>query len=159
MNDKLLSIYLNDHLAGAAAGSELVKRALSSNEGTAYGTFLAELARHIDEDKATLASLMNTLGITQDRVKQSGAWLVEKIGRLKLNGQLTGYSPLSRLIELEGLRLGVEGKLCLWKTLQDVANQDSRLAVTDFDDLIRRAETQIAGLEKHRQDAGIEALT
>lgn len=159
MNDRLLSIYLNDHLAGATAGLELAKRALSSNKGTAYGTFLAELSRDIEEDKATLAGLMDTLGITQDRVKRSGAWLVEKIGRLKLNGQLTGYSPLSRLVELEGLRLGVEGKLCLWKTLQDVANQDSRLAVTDFDEMIRRAETQIAGLEKHRQNAGVEALT
>ena len=159
MNDKLLSIYLNDHLAGAEAGFELAKRALSNNQGTAYGTFLAELVRDIEEDKATLAELMDNLGIAQDRVKQTAAWVAERIGRLKLNGQLTGYSPLSRLIELEGLRLGVEGKLCLWKTLSDIANQDSRLAVADFEELIRRAQNQIDGLEKHRQDAGIEALT
>lgn len=159
VNDKLLSIYLNDHLAGATAGYELAKRALSSNEGTPYGTFLAELVREIEEDRATLQDLIRRLGFSQDRLKRTAAWAAEKVGRLKLNGQLTGYSPLSRLIELEGLRLGVEGKLGLWKTLLDVSNQDPRLAVCDFDELIRRALAQIEGLEKHRLEAANEALT
>ena len=38
------------------------------------------------------------------------AWSAEKFGRLKLNGQLSGYSPLSRLEELEILALVAEGK-------------------------------------------------
>ena len=46
--------------------------------------------------------------------KSAGAWTAEKFGRLKPNGQLTGYSPLSRLVELEGLKLGITGKLGLW---------------------------------------------
>lgn len=158
MNEKLLSIYLNDHLAGATAGVELAKRALSNNEGTAYGTFLAELTRDVEEDRTTLKDLIERLGFADDRVKQTAAWVAEKVGRLKLNGQLTGYSPLSRLVELEGLRLGVEGKLCLWRTLSDVADQDPRLAVSDFDELVRRAETQIDGLEKYRLEAANEAL-
>lgn len=37
--------------------------------------------------------------------------VAEKLGRLKPNGQLHGYSPLSRVIELEGLYLGISGKL------------------------------------------------
>ncbi len=159
MNDKLLSIYLNDHLAGATAGLELAKRAVSNNEGTPYGTFLAELVRDIEEDRSGLQDLIERLGIAQDRVKQTVAWAAEKVGRLKLNGQLTGYSPLSRLVELEGLKLGVEGKLCLWRTLSHIADQDSRLAVSDFAELIRRAETQIEGLEKHRLKAANEALS
>ena len=44
-------------------------------------------------------------------------WTGEKLGRLKLNGQLLGYSPLSRLIELEGLMLGIAGKLAMWIAL------------------------------------------
>ncbi len=159
MNDKLLSIYLNDHLAGATAGVEVAKRALSNNESTPYGTFLAELVRDIEEDRATLQDLIGRLGFSQDRLKQTVAWAAEKVGRLKLNGQLTGYSPLSRLIELEGLRLGVEGKLCLWTTLQDVSDQDPRLAVSDFDELIRRARSQIEGIERHRLEAAHEALS
>lgn len=98
MDDKLLSIYLNDHLAGAAAGLELARRTLSNNEGTSYESFLRDLVQAIEEDKTELESLMDTLGISHDRLKQGAAWVAEKAGRLKLNGQLTGYSPLSRLV-------------------------------------------------------------
>ena len=36
---------------------------------------------------------------------------------LKLNGQLLQYSDLSRLLELEGLGLGIHGKMDLWRGL------------------------------------------
>ena len=54
---------------------------------------------------------MDDLEIRTDPVKDAGGWLLEKAGRLKLNGQLKGYSPLPRLVELEGLALGVTAKL------------------------------------------------
>lgn len=159
MDDKLLGIYLNDHLAGSVAGLDLARRALSSNKGTAYESFLGDLVTAIEDDKRELEALMETLGISQDRLKQIAAWAAEKAGRLKLNGQLTGYSPLSRLVELEGLFLGVTGKRSLWRTLKQIADHDSRLAVTDFDKLITRAEEQRYGLEEHRLRAATEALT
>lgn len=159
MDDKLLRIYLNDHLAGATVGGEVARRALSSNEGTAYEAFLRDLVSAIEEDKSELRSLMQTLGISADPFKTRAAWVAEKVGRLKLNGQLTGYSPLSRLIELEGLLLGVTGKLALWRALKNIADHDPRLAVSDFDKLIARAEEQRAGLEEHRLLAATEALT
>ena len=43
---------------------------------------------------------MDDLGVGS-RAKDGAAWVAEKLGRLKTNGQLTGYSPLSRLVELE----------------------------------------------------------
>ena len=46
---------------------------------------------------------MEDLGFDSDTMKDLGGWALEKVGRLKLNGQLTGYSPLSRVVELEGL--------------------------------------------------------
>lgn len=46
------------------------------------------------------------------------AWAAEKLVRLKLNGRLRGYSPLSRLLELEMLHIGITGKLELWQALQ-----------------------------------------
>ncbi|MDQ4065406.1 MAG: hypothetical protein M3161_05105 [Actinomycetota bacterium] len=159
MNDKLLGIYLNDHRAGAEAGGELARRALANNRGTSYAPFLEELARGIEEDTAALEALMETLGIAQDPIKKKVAWVAEKVGRLKLNGQITGYSPLSRVLELEGLKLGVTGKLSLWQAMKELADHDPRLAVQDFDELIRRAESQIEGLEQHRVTAAAEALT
>jgi hypothetical protein len=53
-----LETYLNDHLAGAAAGSELASKISSEYAGTRFGPFLAELARDIDQDKVTLEELM-----------------------------------------------------------------------------------------------------
>src|SRR6266540_6942323 len=120
IHQKRLSTYLNDHLAGSTAGLELAKRSASSNAGAPYGDFLAGLVKEIDEDRATLMDLMERLGVGKDRLKVSLGWAAEKVGRLKLNDQLIGYSPLSRLIELEGLLLGVSGKRALWMALQPV---------------------------------------
>ena len=60
---------------------------------------------------------MEAVDAGRDRVKVTAAWVGEKAGRLKPNGQLTGYSPLSRVVELEGLSLGIEGKRLLWVSL------------------------------------------
>jgi hypothetical protein len=158
MSDKLLSIYLNDHLAGAIAGGELAKRAAGANEGTPLGTFLARLQQEIDEDREALENLMDGLGIKKSAVKGAGAWLFEKAGRLKLNGQLTGYSDLSRLVELEGLSLGVEGKLSLWRSLHEVRDRYPALAFVDLEELIERAERQRGELEGFRRDAADTAF-
>jgi hypothetical protein len=51
--------------------------------------------------------------------KPAAAWTVEKLGRLKLNGQLTGYSPLSRMVEIEMLYIGITGKMRMWRALEE----------------------------------------
>jgi len=155
MDTKLLGIYLNDHLAGSIVGVELCKRAASQNEGSEIGEFLAELADDIEEDRNALKAIMDHCGVAQNRVKVPIAWAAEKVGRLKPNGQITGYSPLSRLIELEGLALGVTGKLALWRSL---AATRPDLAAFDIATLIARAEAQQDGLEKWRLEAAREAF-
>jgi len=156
--NKFLPIYLNDHLAGATVGVELVRRAEASNEGTTYGTFLSGLRREIEEDRETLQRVMSALDVGKDHAKVTSAWFGEKLGRLKLNGQLTGYSPLSRLVEFEGLSLGVEGKLSLWRSLGEVAASEPRLAAFDFGALADRAAAQRVALEEHRLRAAGDAL-
>jgi hypothetical protein len=158
MNRKLLGIYLNDHLAGATVGVELARRARGANEGTDYGDVLDRIAREIDEDRQALKSLMDTLEIGQDRPKIAFGWVAEKFGRLKPNGQLTGYSPLSRLVELEGLSLGITGKVSLWETLTEVAAEDARLDTEELRRLAERAERQRAEVWRLRQRAAREAL-
>ena len=160
LHDKRLSTYLNDHLAGATGGLELVKRTRGSNEDTPpYGEFLATLEREIEEDRTTLMAIMDALDVDKNQLKVSFGWLAEKVGRLKLNDQLVGYSPLSRLIEFEGLMLGITGKLALWRALQRVAGGDGRLAEFDFAALIDRAERQRNDMEALRLQAADEALT
>ena len=85
---------------------------------------------------------MQALEVGRNTPKVIAAWGAEKVGRLKPNGQLRGYSPLSRLIELEMLQLGIAGKMAMWTVLDSAA--DPRLAAFDLPALIAaptRSET------------------
>lgn len=151
MSDSFLPIYLNDHLAGSVVGIELARRIRSSNEGTPLGAALAELCAEIEADQDTLREAMGRLGVSASRVKPAAAWLAERLGRLKLNGQLRGYSPLSRVLELEGLEAGVHAKLLLWRGLGRVYG--TRLEGFDFEALAARAESQRERIEDQRLEA------
>lgn len=147
-----LAIYLNDHLAGATAGVELARRVCARNSGDPrFGAPLARLRAEIEADRQTLESVMKARGVRPDPVKRIGAHLAEKLGRLKPNGQLRGYSPLSRVLELEGLGLGITGKLRLWRLLAEV--EDASLRGFDFDALAVRAENQRHKVEELQSQA------
>jgi hypothetical protein len=155
---KLLGIYLNDHLAGSTSGVELARRAAGANRGTPLGDDLARLAKEVDEDRESLKTIMESLELGQDRVKVAAGWSAEKLGRLKLNGRLTGYSPLSRVVELEGLALGITGKLALWRALRGLADAEPRLDAAELDRLRERAERQRDAVEAHRVSAARDAF-
>jgi len=146
LSSDLLTLYLNDHLAGSAFGSQLARRALTANRGTEFETFLADLTSALDSDRRELEGIIDRFGIPTDRLRLGAGWLAEKIGRLKPNGQLRGYSPLSRLLELEGLSGGILAKLALWRALRAIAPGDERLDADHLDHLIGRAESQLQGL-------------
>src|SRR3954447_20204856 len=123
---KYLPIYLNDHLAGATMAIELIKRSANENEGTELGAFLVALREEIEADRNALLEVMAELGVGVDTKKRIMAWAGEKAGRLKLNGELFSYSPLSRVTELEGLSLGIEGKRLLWIGLRETYGEAPR---------------------------------
>lgn len=154
----LLAIYLNDHLAGATAGRDLARRSAASNDDSPYGEFLTGLAIEIDEDRDSLLELMRRLEVRVDRLKVAGGWAAEKAGRLKLNGRLLGYSPLSRMVELEGLTLGVRGKLGLWRALAEIAPTWPSISSDELSHLSGRAQDQLDALETHRLRAAVEAF-
>jgi len=145
--ERFLAIYLNDHLAGAMLGVELARRLRSSNKGDPeMGAALGEICVEIEADRATLERVMGRLEIPRGRLKPAAAWVAEKLGRLKLNGRLRGYSPLSRVLELESLHLGIAGKTRLWKTLERSAAAD--LEEFDFAALAERAASQRSRVER-----------
>jgi hypothetical protein len=158
LDDRLIAIYLNDHLAAATGALELARRAAGSNAGNDYEPFLTELAGEIEDDLHALEDVMERLEVGRDRLKVAAGWAAEKAGRLKLNGQLLGYSPLSRVVELEMLSLGVEGKLSLWRVLEPLAADDPRLRDVDVTDLMTRARSQRRRLEPRRLRAAREAF-
>lgn len=159
MDVKLLGIYLNDHLAGSGAGLELARRAARENRGTPLGDFLSALIKELEEDRVVLQQVQRALNVPRDHFKQGTAWLMERLGRLKLNGRLIGYSPLSRVLELEGLFLGSQGRRMLWRMLKRLARTERRLAGFDFEALIARTEQHLRGLERWRLLAADSAFT
>ena len=152
---ELLGIYLNDHLAGAVAGTELARRLAGAERDIPA---LARLADEIASDRAALLDMMAALDVPVRRYKTVAAWAGEKVARLKLNGRLVTRSPLSRVIELEALRLGVEGKVAGWRTLRVRAERDARLDSARLDGLITRALGQIEELETLRVEAAAAAF-
>lgn len=155
---RLLGIYLNDHLAGAVGGGDLAKRLADTDASWAGGDALATLAAEVDEDRSALRGIMAALGVPVRHYKTTAAWVAEKLARLKLNGRFFTRSPLSRVIELEVLRLGVEGKAAAWRALRALADTDPRLDATQLDELLDRARQQSDRLEQLRIRAAAEAF-
>jgi hypothetical protein len=155
---ELLAIYLNDHLAGATAGVELARRLRAGNEDDPeFGPALAEVCAEIEADRETLKAVMDRLGVGQSRLKPLAAVLGERLGRLKPNGRLRGYSPLSRLDELELLQIGVVGKCRLWRALEHTHAGDLS-GFVDLGALAERATEQLRRLEALHLKAAALAL-
>lgn len=155
--ERRLAIYLNDHLAGAAGGVELARRLRASNGGDAeMGPPLAEICAEIEADRETLARLMERLGIKRNPLKPLLAQAAERLGRLKPNGRLRGYSPLSRMLELEILSSGIGGKVQLWNALEERFGES--LEGFDFHALAERADRQGQRVEDLHLSAARRAL-
>ena len=120
VNHTLLTIYLNDHLAGATIGTHRMRRLANAERSSAEGAELGRIASEIEEDAATLIELMRRLDITTQRYKRAAAWLTERLGVIKLNGSFLSRSPLTTLVELEMMQTAVTGKNALWHTLLHV---------------------------------------
>jgi hypothetical protein len=112
----------------------------------------------IEEDRRMLRRVVTDLGFAASKPKVALAWTAEKVGRLKLNGRLRGYSPLSRVLELEALSAGIAGKQALWETLLRLPRIEQRLHNTDLAQLVERARRQRTDVEEARRDAVDEAF-
>ncbi|GAA3855731.1 hypothetical protein GCM10023084_07110 [Streptomyces lacrimifluminis] len=148
----LLGIYLNDHLAGATLGTDRA-RSLAEAEAErdpALADAVGPLSDEIAEDRADLVRIMRSLDVPVRRYKIVAGRLAERAGRLKANGRIVRRSPLTPVVELELLRLGVEAKVAVWRTLRRLADADDRLDPVRLDGLLGRADRQLDTLEQLR---------
>ena len=146
---RLLSIYLNDHAALGVVAVELALRAAAGNAGTAFGEYTARLARDLEVHRDALDRLMGALGVRRNALKLRGAWLGERAGRLKLNGRLMSKSPLSPVVEAEGLLASVGAFAVLWRGMATL--RDPLIAATaDCDALAASATDELSELERQR---------
>ncbi len=158
MRTDLLTIYLNDHLAGAVVGIAVMKRCARSNEGTPLAATLHDIVEEVEMERRVILGVLHDLGGRLNPVKQAGAWLSEKLGRGKLNGSLFAYSDLSRLEEVEGIMLGVRGRLALLQALRIVAEETGTLGDVDLVGFEHEAAQQVERLDAHRREAARRAF-
>jgi hypothetical protein len=154
----LLGIYLNDHLAGATGGLELFRRACGSHRDTEAGPVLERLTAETEADREDLLGVMRALDVPVRHYKVVGGWAAEKAGRFKLNGRLRSRSPLSSVVELEGLHLAVLGKAAGWRLLKALSDADPRLDAVELDRLHERAVRQAEEIDVLRLTAATEGL-
>ena len=61
-SNELLGVYLNDHLAGSAAGTELAGKLRDNHKGTELGEAMAALHRDIAQDKLSVKEYEDPFG-------------------------------------------------------------------------------------------------
>jgi hypothetical protein len=159
MTDKALRQYLSDHWMLSQAGVQVARRALRQSPPGARAVFLARLVQEIEEDRSVIRSLMKTFGATA-HVKTVASWFSE---RLSVAGDyasraLGRSAALHKMLVLETLLVGTEGRLALWQTLNAVREMDPRLSTYDFQALVDRTTLHREEIERHRLAAAHTAL-
>ncbi|GAA1588616.1 hypothetical protein GCM10009789_47680 [Kribbella sancticallisti] len=148
-----LGNYLQDHYAVSSAEIELFRRAADQQSDPVARTALTSMVEQVEDERAALERFLLAIGSKPDPMKNAGAWLAEKLGRLKPNGELIRRSPLSDVVELEALRLTVEGKACGWRVLRSLAADEDLFDAAELDRLLDHAGRQIEHLEELRMSA------
>ncbi|HYF11440.1 MAG TPA: hypothetical protein VEC09_03985 [Actinomycetota bacterium] len=146
-----LGAYLNDHLAGAAAGIQLAERIAKGTSDERLAALLERFVKEFREDHDVLERVMEAHGITKDRAKQGIALAGEWFTRLKHVAPVlrSGSDTLVALEDIEVLSLGIEGRILLLRALQQIPSVTA-LGDVDLATLEERARRQRDELEPFR---------
>jgi len=156
--EKDLEIYLRDHYAGAVSALELLAHLIKAMEQDSLGAFFQDLRAEIQADHEQLHNLMEALGFEESSLRNAGAWIGEKLARVKL-GTTSGEDARLRLLQaLESLLLGITGKKLLWRALAAVKESSPILLRTDLARMEARAIDQAERVEERRLEVAQAAF-
>ena len=158
MNAKHLTNYAKDHFAGSVAAVELLDHLISSHRGKTDEQFFIRLRQEIGEDQEVLEELLHDLDGSGGALRNTAAFLSEKLARVKLLLEDPSGGQLARLEKLEALALGIEGKRALWRALLAVVDEIPALRQLDLARLDQRADDQRKRVETRRVEAAREAF-
>ena len=151
-----LDTYLNDHIAGATAGTNLAKIAAEEHQTDEHGPFFSEIYADISKDFGTLKDLATALGVEES----AGKGALAEIGSKMMAPKFTAGEDdeLNAFITLETLSIGIEGKVCMWQALKRVEDAYPTLEKFGLDELLERAQSQRDRLEAQRLEIAAQAL-
>lgn len=151
--DARLASYLRDHHSLVTSELALAERAVRANIGTEYETPLRGVLEDAGHDLVAVSSVLEVLGVEISTLRTKAVRLGEMLGRLKFNGPIQrGYSPSSRVLEIEALVMLLQGRLALCQTLRTALSSDELPDDVDVNDLEQRTASQLETLRNlHRQ--------
>jgi hypothetical protein len=150
--------YLQDHLAGSVAALQLMETLADHERGSPLEQKLRGLHYEVTEEQERLKAILARLDGEESSLKRATAWLTEKLHRGRLALLERADPALARLEGLESLALGLQGKLALYRALEDVASGDPRLGGYPFAALHARTLIQHAMVEQARMAAARAAF-
>jgi hypothetical protein len=139
-------LYLRDHLSGADAALRIVRRLAAPDGDTPDRHLFRHLLRELEADHATVRSLLAQMGASSRSAKRAAGTASGLVLSLTAGG---APGDLSLVRTLEGLSIGIQGKRCMWRTLQDLST-----AMADrqtFAELESRAVRQWESVEERRR--------
>jgi hypothetical protein len=153
-----LAQYLQDHLAGSVAALQLMETLADQERGTPLEPKLRALHTEVSEEQEGIRTLLARLDGEESRLKQAAAWLTEKMHVARLALAERSHPALARLQGLESLALGLQGKLALYRALEQAATREPKLGGYPFAALQARTLSQHGMIEQERMAAAREAL-
>jgi len=145
-----LIAYLRDHLSGSDVAVAVVHRFFSTDHRAADRPLFQRLAKEFEEDRSVVRAVLNELGASGRSIKRAAG-----VASGAMLSVTAGGAPgeLALLRTLEGLSIGVQGKRCMWRALQNVTAAGGM----DFLALEAKAIRQWEAIEERRR--GLVART
>ncbi|HSS98836.1 MAG TPA: hypothetical protein VLK33_17495 [Terriglobales bacterium] len=143
-----LATYLQDHLAGSVQAIELIDSIRQDHRNEELGEFASRLMTDVKSDQEILRRVADTVGAGPSSLKETTAWIAEKLTLIKLHRK--SNSGLGVFEALEFLELGIHGKWTLWRALGELAHVNSDLDSFDFAKLAESAARQRSEVEAQR---------
>jgi hypothetical protein len=157
MAKEQLATYLNDHMAGSVAALELLDHLIKAYEGKPLEKFFKGLRDDVSADQEVLRKLLRRFS-KESVVRKAGAWIAEKISRVKIKASGERVGEMGLVQALEVLVLGITGKQLLWRALNASLGSSPLLRGADLSRLEERAIDQIERVEAKRLEAAREAF-
>ena len=145
---RALIAYLRDHLSGSDMAVRVVHRLASTYQATEDGMLFRRLSRELEEDRSVVRALLRQLGASGRSMKRIAGYASGAVLSVTAGGE---PGDLSLFRTLEALSIGVQGKRCLWRALQNLRPVPPTVHGMDFVELEAKAVRQWEAIEERRR--------
>ena len=101
MNADHLRTYMKDHYAGSVAALQLLDHLVSTNSGKPRETLFIALRHEVGEDQNALQKMLHDLDATEGLMRNTVAFIGEKLSRIKLLLEDPSETQLAHLEKLK----------------------------------------------------------